>query len=133
MSIGSILLRLMVCLCLILQGTQAAFAATAIEQHVSHAAMALHAAAPCHAHGKAAIAAHPAASMQGHMSTGSGHPKPDCCQHATCSCDCAQFAIADILLHPMLRMELAPQRILLPMDEGLPAPLLPHLIRPPIG
>lgn len=135
MTLWSSLLRVLVCLCLVIQGTQSAFAAT--DMGAQHAAQALntmtsHATVPCHTQGMP-MAAHAPASKATRGFAGSGHPKPDCCQHASCTCACAQFAIADVRLYAALPIALPPQRILLPMDDGLPAPVLPHLIRPPIG
>lgn len=126
MSMVSILLRVLLSLSLILQGGQAAFAAAAMPPHEANAmaVMARHSSVPCPEHAMAAMK---------HSTARSRHPKPDCCQHGTCSCECAQFAIADVPLHPVLRSGPAPQRILLPINDGHADAVLPHLIRPPIG
>lgn len=131
MSIGSILLRVLLSLSLILQGSQAA--ASRMEQHATRTAQTLRATAPCHSQGKAAMTTRPAMPMQAGVPTHSRHPKPDCCQHGTCNCDCAHLSIANTLLHLLPPIALARQHVVLPLPDGLPEPLLPHLIRPPIG
>ena len=134
MTLWSSLLRALLCLCLVIQGTQTALAATDMwDVHAVQVqkAMTSHAGALCHTQGMP-MSAHAPVSKVAPGFAGSGHPKPGCCKH-TCTCACAQFAIADLRLQAVLPMALAPQRILLLMDAGLPAPVLPHLIRPPIG
>lgn len=132
MTFWPALLRVFLCLCLVLQGMQTAVAGASMGgEHAMHMAHALasHAAQPCH---ERDMSAH-AGGKPAHAAVAAGHSKPDCCQHTLCNCACAHFAIAGVRLHTVTRLALAPQRVLLPLDDGLPEPVLPHLIRPPIG
>lgn len=63
----------------------------------------------------------------------SSAPSPDCCKSGACRCVCvqqAQAAVPALALQPALVEHV---RSLIPMDSDYASPALPHLIRPPIG
>lgn len=124
----SALLRALLCLALILNGSGAAVAATQMQMgHLAavtpapvmehHGAM-----SPCH--GEQAVA---------HHTPPAPHPSPDCCQSAQCACDCLQHltATATGFFVPMPMLAHAP--VLRPMHAGHPSPALANPIRPPIA
>ena len=117
MPVRLILLRLLLCVALLLNGTASAMAA---------ARMAIPAAEP---QGMAMMdhAAEPAQAPQG------SDPAPDCCTSGICQCTCvhaAQIALPFVLAPAF---DARGARIALPMPAGHAQPALPHLIRPPIG
>jgi hypothetical protein len=152
MSIGSVLLRLLLSLCLVLNGTAAAAASAQLPmaQHTNPAtAEAAHQgtsteAMPCHGHHDAMAAAMPGdASMHGipmQHAPAANTPQPtkpkhtpDCCKSGTCRCACVHIAQVGV---PALRIpDVAPdhQRSVRALAPGHAAPALPHPIRPPIG
>lgn len=157
MSPSSVLLRVVLSLVLILNGSGYAVAATGMElAHLSRA-MDGTAAAGAHAHDGAAMASHSGDRMPcheapavasaphaehsppvAHDAHGSGHGDtqaqgPDCCTTTHCGCACLQHLTATVPVFPMgpaLVVHLASHRT---MASAHAAPLLPHLIRPPIG
>lgn len=149
MTLGTVLLRLSLCLALVFNGMATAAGSVRMAQmrtpmdHVSgHAlqsvAKASHArdAMPCDQH--QTLSAQPADSEQ--VGTGPGstasvsvHPAPDCCKSGTCRCACLQQSASTLptmALHVMLVAQTDSVR---PMVLGHTAPALPHLTRPPIG
>ncbi len=129
----SALLRVLLCLALILNGSGAAVAATQMQMgHIANivadsapAPGEQVVASPCHGdqHGLA-HAAEPKPVP---------HPSPDCCQQGHCNCDCLQHlsAAAPRFFVPMPMLAHAP--VLRPMHAGHPSPALANPIRPPIA
>lgn len=161
MSIGSILLRLMLCLSLVLSGPgMAAGAAHPQAMHATDAgtagtghAQADGAALPCHRHANTqhsgtqhAGMQHPGMQLAGMQHAGmdaaratvpdtgspAGNPTPDCCGSGACTCACMQAAQAAL---PSIRAPLVAGSEVppIPLAAGHAAPTLRHLIRPPIG
>lgn len=152
MSIGSVLLRLLLSLCLVLNGAAAA-AASAQLPMVPHTGEATTDSArpiastegiPCHGHHGAMVAAMPVdGSMHGipmqhdpaantPQPTKPKHHTPDCCKSGTCRCACVHIAQVGV---PALRIPdvaLDHQRSVRALALGHAAPALPHPIRPPI-
>ena len=135
MSVGSILLRVVLSVALVLNGATGAYAATGMQ--MSHAAPLSAADAvertavetPCHemsgmAHTSPATDPAPEHSK---------HPDPDCCKSASCTCMCMQgvqappiYAVAPIVL-------VNHSQSVRPLLLGHTSPALPHPTRPPIG
>ena len=131
-----LVLRLLLCLLLVLNGTGYASAATQMSlAHIAMQAHADHRAPPCHdaaPHDEVASSLHAHADEDCAMS-GSSAATPDCCQSSRCNCDCLQhatpaLAIVSISPGPPPGGALAPLR---KVDRV--SPLLPHLLRPPIA
>lgn len=142
MSLPALLLRLLLCMTLVLNGSGYAVAATqmqlthmaAAEQEHRLATVVVHnAPAPCHSQVPEEETA-PAMSQDAVQSgsTASQHGSPDECQ-MLCSCDCLQHAsLAMLGLMPPTSERLnAPSTRRIP--AGHAAPALSNLIRPPIG
>jgi hypothetical protein len=125
MSLAAILLRVLLCLGLLVNGTAQAMAVTrsVLANH-----QALTTAPPCH-------------DADDMMATGSqGHEhhvvsvtkKPDCCKSGACECACSHGAVATM---PNLNAQMRSVRHIalggLPV-ERYASPVLPRLIRPPI-
>ncbi|GAB3099687.1 CopL family metal-binding regulatory protein [Lysobacter terrae] len=152
MSIGSVLLRLLLSLCLVLNGTGAAAASAHMPMQHESAPLGTEAttsasasadAMPCHGgHHEAAAMQSPADPMaMGHAShdkaskpdhSRPGHT-PDCCKSGTCRCACVH--VAQVGVPAMLLPAAVPahERSVRTLTLGHAAPALPHPIRPPIG
>lgn len=137
MSMGSLLLRLLLCLSLLVNGVASAAAMPRMEAAVPAAqAMAASGSSAsgthCHQDGPMAMP-HEGAKMLAHMhGKAQGHPMPDCCKSGACDCACTQ--LAQVFSVTPLIVSLVPQATVLPPPEPQrAAPALPHLIRPPIG
>lgn len=143
MSIGSVLLRLLLSLCLVLNGTGVAAASAHMPmQHeqpapTTSAASAAAEAMPCHGgHHQATMQspADPAATAHAsHGKPAKPSHTPDCCKSGTCRCACvhvAQAGVPALLLPAMVPMH---ERSVRTLALGHAAPALPHPIRPPIG
>ena len=143
MSLPAFLLRLLLCMTLVLNGSGYAVAATQMqlthmataEQEHRLVTMAEHdAPVPCHSKEPAGKESAPAMSPDAVHSgaSASQHGSPDNCQ-AVCSCDCLQHAS----LAMMDLMPPASERLNAPSTRRIPAghaaPALANLIRPPIG
>jgi len=137
----SVLLRIVLCACLVLNGSAWALsadhhAASAAREAAAVAAAHENAQAPCHenAHDAAphheTAAALPEGPDPAHDSPGD---PGDCCGEAGCSCDClhhSSLAVAESLsVAPSIR----PSEPAVAFAVKHAAPSLPHLIRPPIG
>ncbi|MBS0199185.1 MAG: CopL family metal-binding regulatory protein [Proteobacteria bacterium] len=132
MSLWSLLLRVTLSLSLIASG----MASAAMPVHGAgymHAAQATQHVAmeqPCHAHaGMSAMTQH------GHGDSAPDkhqqHPQPDCCKSGLCQCACVhamQMSMASLMATPNVHVMRVAR--LQPSHAG---PVLPHLIRPPIG
>jgi hypothetical protein len=142
----SLLLRLLLSLGLVLNGSGYAFAS-------GHASMVAHAQAaaqpqvqsPCHEGGDAQG---PAMPMHGSdavdVASGGvlsppgeahppGHADPDCCDMGTCRCACMHGAVAAVAMLARAPFAAINGTAVRPLVSAHPAPVLPHLIRPPIG
>ena len=136
----SIVLRMLLCVALILNGSGYAFAATQME--LQHLAMATEAvdrltepAAPCH--GSATVAAAQAgphhATSDDCMAAQPHKQAEGCCQPSQCSCDCLQHATSAVR-HAAPAAHLPHEsRIVSVQPARHVSPLLPNLFRPPIG
>src|SRR5690242_20177142 len=123
MRFRSILLRLLLCLALVANGTSAVYASARMAPAPQSAAQ------PCHdmpAMAHAAIAA------------GDEAPSPppshaDCCPPGACLCSCVSHAST---LLPSQSFALPPRPAAAPVAAvrvSFPSPVLPNPIRPPIG
>ena len=149
MRTPSILLRLLLCLTLVLNGIGSASAAVGMATaHLHGPGIAATAtpnrgpespatSAPCHGDEPATQAAqahgyHDNAARTAALDLTSSTDQP-CCDAASCQCVCAQtcagMAIAGAPLHALLRAVSSGHALSL----GHQAPALPHLIRPPIS
>ncbi|HEY5849873.1 MAG TPA: CopL family metal-binding regulatory protein [Lysobacter sp.] len=146
MSPRAVLLRVLLCISLVLNGWGYASAST--QMHHMHAtaeeaapgtAALANAAMPCHAldeHGDNHSAWHAAADMASATTacddTDGGKSKPDCCTSAQCACDCLQHATATPAHAPALPAVIARAADARAMSPDRPAPTLASPIRPPI-
>jgi len=147
MSPFAILLRVVLCIGLILNGSGYAVAATQMQiEHATKVSEGMRAGAlpggdvaavlPCHEDpGKAAIG--PDGFTADPETTGNDpaqpeHPIPDCCKSSNCAGAClhAFAAMPGLCAGSIVTNHASSVR---PMRTGHPAPALPHLIRPPIG
>lgn len=149
MPLSALILRVLLALALVLNGSGYAVAATTMAfaapgVHGGHGRIAdsgrLAQDGACHERADATQvhAAHSAAietqdpadgAMPGHDDSDT----PECCQGAQCHCPCVQ-QLAATLSDPCLRDTIVDVDAgMQAMRSGHPAPPLPHLIRPPIG
>jgi hypothetical protein len=142
-SLAAILLRVLLSVVLIFNGSGYAYAAT--QMHTTSTAAAsdandrdmrdhgagVHAASPCHeATGEEMSApAPPADGLAGH----DGHDRTNCCQGDQCDCVCAQHVPATSLAFWLRSPLLVRSRVPAYRPVEHLAPALPHLQRPPIG
>lgn len=134
----SVLLRLLLCLGLILNGSAVAVASTQMQLAHMTAAFEVAAAtsAPCH-EGMAMAGMdmsgmdHAAMSMHGDHGPDAA-PEPDCCKSQTCDCACLQPVPATAIAFAFGGAHAGHGPIARPMPIGHDAPALPYPIRPPI-
>lgn len=138
-------MRLLLSLCLILNGVGTAMASVHApmfhEGSPTAAAptMATDAGQPCHEqpHAGATVAQAPAVHPAGHAPADvpgePASPDTDCCQSGTCVCTCMHVAHAMLPPLPPAAAAAVHARSSRPLPPGHAAPALPHLIRPPIG
>lgn len=129
----SALLRVLLCLALILNGSGAAVAATQMQiGHVAAAVESASAVSSAAEHGMSMSPCHGETSTA-HHAPPAPHTSPDCCQSSHCACDCLQHlsATATGFFVPMPMLAHAP--VLRPMHGGHPSPALANPIRPPIA
>lgn len=139
MSIRSIVLRALLGLSLVLNGTGTAVAAVQMGAvtMASHAMAsgtppsAATADADCHDQGLATEASIDSAVQ--HDATSNPHPSPDCCKYGACQCTCAQHVQVAMALitaeGPVGVIDVA----LHALANGRPAPVPDALLRPPIA
>ncbi|KRD39744.1 hypothetical protein ASE35_05320 [Lysobacter sp. Root916] len=146
----SVLLRLLLCVGLILNGS--AYAVASTQMQLTHMSAAIEAAATvqtsCHdgmaaggmAHDGMAMAAMDHASMSApsdHSHHGQGQApdgaQPDCCKSPTCTCSCLQPAPATAIAFALGGAHIGHSLIARPMSVDHDAPALPYPIRPPIA
>ncbi len=142
MGFRSTLLRVVLGLGVILNGSPFAMAAPSFGMHdhsqtqtLAQEAEGDHLALPsCHE-----TAASNSSKANGHSPLGKGAalskssaPSPDCCKSGRCSCACVHAAAT---LPSFLWVVVAEIHgsVISPIEAGLPAPILPHLRRPPIA
>lgn len=124
----AILLRLLLCLVLVANGTTAAFANARMAMTMGDAAPATQqdAAPPCHD-----MQADDGAAMD-HDAPSTSDSHEDCCGSA-CLCDCVAHATAFLAIDALaLTAQPAAPPVSAP-QESRASPALPHPIRPPIG
>jgi hypothetical protein len=155
----SVLLRLLLCLGLILNGS--AYAVASTQMQLSHLSAAIEAAAvaqaSCHEgmasrgmthggtthggmlHDRMTMADmdHDGASMPAeHGDHGNGHApdesSPDCCKSPSCTCSCLQPTPAAAIAFALGGAHIGHAMLARPMPVDHDAPALPYPIRPPI-
>jgi len=144
MSTRAILLRLLLCVALVLNGAASAMTSVQMMQmHVDGHEVAstpvapmvnAEADMPCHHEGQAAHPQDAAADGETPGMDKQPQQSPDCCKSSTCACACVHQTAAMV---PMM----ASQEGVVSLHVGSvqtmaldhPTPALPHLIRPPIG
>jgi hypothetical protein len=134
MSPGSILLRVLLSLSLVLDAAVPAVAQTLVQALATPAAEQASAGnAPCHLHDARPAVAHdgpPAVASR--LPTNPKHPSPDCCG-SDCRCACVHTAQA---VMPVAATVMAPpvgDQAVRQLPPAHASPALPQLIRPPIG
>lgn len=137
MPLPSLLLRILLGLSLIFNGPGFAFASGHMQMGAEQgASMAKQVETPCHEHGSSSNAAtmhHGIVEEAAKGAEGPSPANPACCESGSCRCVCAIGAVAIVppaLDDLFVSVNGAAIQQLLAVT---PAPLLPHLIRPPIG
>ena len=150
----SILLRLLLCVGLILNGS--AYAVASTQMQLTHMTAAIEAAAmpqtPCHDRMAMAGMDHSGMDHAGMSHAGMAHEQmampaehaqhdhgqapnaadPDCCKSQTCNCSCLQPAPATAIAFALGGAHIGHSPIARPMPVDHDAPALPYPIRPPI-
>lgn len=141
MPLPSLLLRILLSLGLVFNGTGSAFASAhlslaglpgaAVEGDASHASP--EASATCHegntAAGKPVLTAAAGASV---ILPDSGHDS-DCCGSGNCRCPCLHGSSAALPMTADDTVVPMPQPVIQALRPAHDTPALPHLIRPPIS
>ncbi len=145
MSVWSILLRVLLAVSLILNGS--GYAVASAHMQMDHAALAstttqpiVHPVAtaepPCAEHhqgGSMASKIPSADAATDAASVKSGDPSPDCCKTGACRGACVHsgpVAVPTMAFRPVV---IEHANSVSPMISGHASPAIPHLIRPPIG
>ena len=126
----SILLRLLLCLCLVVQAAGAAWASArmpSMDAVVAAAPSASH----CPGHAKAGAPFHDAAAMT-HDAKAHGHAPFDCCKAGGCAGTCGA-ALAALAAPHLLALAVLPDATIQPVAGRYEEPALAHRIRPPIA
>lgn len=131
-----IVLRLLLCLVVVLNGTGYAVAAT--QMHMAHLAMVPAAqqadsASPCHEAAAPETAGITVHSHDAGVSGDDGPAAPSCCKSSLCNCDCLQHATAAMSVVALPAEAPAGAGIAQLRVADRVAPPLPNLLRPPIG
>nr|WP_295379087.1 CopL family metal-binding regulatory protein [Pseudoxanthomonas sp.] len=131
MSLLSLLMRCLLCAALVLNGASAAAASVGMLETAHASGATEDANGNPHA---TDCARHPVAPTTGGASSvPDPSPDPDCCKAANCTCACVHGCATVVSTStPTPVIILHAQRLPAP-PVGHPAPVLPHLIRPPIG
>lgn len=140
----AILLRVLLSLSLILNGTGTAMAAT--RMLIDHAATSatepvdatanVAVAAPCHHHAGMAANAHEASTAiadDANKAVKSRHPPRDCCKSGNCGCACLLATPAVVAVVSLPAAVVGRDANAWVVMHGHASPTLAHLIRPPIG
>ncbi len=142
MSARAIMLRVLLCLALVLNGATPAMAsAQMVQMHAAHLSdsravtpatqvVSVEPSASCH---DQVVQAQPQ-----HADEVADHQQPDqsdpgCCKSNVCTCACVHHAAAMAPLVVFHGASIAQGNSVRPMALSHPAPALPHQIRPPIG
>ena len=144
MSFWPILLRALISISLILNGSGYAVASTHMQMgHMSTVASVPQPPAepvataepPCHQHqvNASAAAAQLPDAVHDKAPAKSKHPSPDCCKSGACRGTCTHQAQTALHTHPLRYAGVEPVSGVRPLKPGHAAPALPHPIRPPIG
>ncbi|GAB3359079.1 CopL family metal-binding regulatory protein [Lysobacter tyrosinilyticus] len=147
MSIGSLLLRALLSLCLVLNGVAGAAASVhmqlpmqaPVQMHQMHEVAPASAVAsddnmPCHGHHMASTAKLEVTTAPAPAPTESkSKHTPDCCKSGTCRCACVHIAQVGVPTLHLPPAALDHDRSVRPLALGHATPALPHPIRPPIG
>ena len=143
MSPSAILLRVVLCIGLVLNGSGYAVAATQMQvKYLAAVSDAMQPATagvredaavqPCHEDpGTTPVV--PAIADPGEDPAKPELATPDCCKSMNCAAACAQHASATMPGLSARTLVIDHASSVRPMGTGHPAPALPHLIRPPIG
>ncbi len=139
MSIRSIVLRALLGLCLVLNGTGTAVAAMQMTTAtIASNTMASDSSNPaattdadCHDRNMTADARHGSAMERD--GTSNPHLSPDCCKYGACQCTCAQHAQVAVVLFPAEASIGVAGLALHALADGRPAPAPDALLRPPIA
>ncbi len=144
MSIRSIVLRALLGLCLVLNGTGAAVAAVqmttatiasnTMASDTSHPTAAND--ADCHdrdMHDRSIPADAGHGSAMEDSGSNSPHTSPDCCKYGACQCACAQHAQVAVVLFPAEASIGVAGIAVHALADGRPAPAPDALLRPPIA
>lgn len=138
------LLRVLLSIALILNGSGYAMAAPHMQTHTEDAPATapdltekpmVEARPPCHAHQGAAPVATQLrnADSEGELNVGKcGISPSNCCESEACRCDCVQAPMA-IQSYWLGGTVTGHAGIVHALQRGHSSPALPHLIRPPIG
>ncbi len=145
MLLRAFLLRALLCLSLVLNGSGYAVASTQMQlMHVAATQASLAAAAqdapPCHEQRDERSAA-PALHVMADMASSAvacddshgSQATPDCCQSSQCACDCLQYATATLADVPALPAVIERAAELRAPSFSHVAPALANPIRPPIA
>ncbi|HEY5802074.1 MAG TPA: CopL family metal-binding regulatory protein [Lysobacter sp.] len=138
MSPRAVLIHLLLCISLVLNGS--AYAVASTQMHRMHAAAATAMATtalPCHdTHGSQHAGMHASADTASTASachdSEDGRSAPDCCKSTQCSCDCLQHATATLAGISTLPAVIAGASVVRAMSPDHAAPTLASPIRPPI-
>lgn len=143
MAVWSITLRLVLVLALVLNGAGAAVAGVRMTMGHDHALQVSdapkkhgalhHAGCPEHATHDVAVGQHGEHQPAKGLVSTPNAPAPDCCKGDMCQCACTHLTQ---VVAPAVLLGQTVFRRLIAVDipaTGRPAPVLPHLIRPPIG
>lgn len=138
----SILLRLLLCVTLILNGISGATAAVRMAAgHAEHSvaavkddSIATQAMSPCHGHDAKAMATTKVAQPTFPVEAPAPPAEPEqCCDSSACQCACVHQSAATIVASFLMAPAQPVIGIARSLDVSYRAPALPHLIRPPIS
>ena len=142
MSARAILLRVLLCVALVVNGATPAMASAQMVQmhaaHLSDSRAVSRAAQVGNVEPSASCHDQVAQAQPQHAGEASDHQQPDqsvpgCCKSSACPCACVHHAAAMMPLVAFHGASIAQGNSVRPMALSHPAPALPHLIRPPIG
>lgn len=137
----STLLRVVVSLGVILNGSPFAMAASSVGMHIHSEKQVVAqntegdvtALPSCHEAARTnsnSTHQHPSMPTSASLAKSSS-PAPDCCKSGRCSCACVHAA-ATLPSFRWIALAEIHRSIICPLNTDLPAPILPHLSRPPI-
>ncbi|WP_457097443.1 CopL family metal-binding regulatory protein [Lysobacter sp. P5_B9] len=140
MSVCAVLLRLLLCLTLVLNGVTAAVAGThvqpvALERNATpQAASSVSEAGgmPCHHHSQAGASHAAPMAASAETTDKARHAVRDCCKSGSCRCDCVQHAQAAVPVAVSAPVRIAHAELARHVSPVHASPAISHLIRPPI-